>query len=180
MCECVCVCVCVCMCVCVYVCKVCLQRAESSATLLLKHLFTRTFRTPWTGDMTPWTWQNYQVVKLLGSSIWSVLTLERTILNSDVMILKRWSCWFFFSFVRTNSHEKENISTGPKNTLTTHQRWWGVILWGRNLTSTRVNNDVTDKFGWNHFRSRSTVRLNLPNPTLRSIISGSQGPFKFG
>ena len=44
--------------------------------------------------MTPFIWQNHRVVKLLGLSIRSVSTLEQTILNSDVMMLWRRSCWF--------------------------------------------------------------------------------------
>ena len=53
--------------------------------------------------MTPSTWQNHRVAKFLGLSFRSVSTWEQTILNSDVMMLRRRS-WFSSGFVRRNSH----------------------------------------------------------------------------
>ena len=53
--------------------------------------------------MTPSTWQNHRVAKFLGLSFRSVSTWEQTILNSDVMMLRRRS-WFSSDFVRRNSH----------------------------------------------------------------------------
>ena len=74
-------------------------------------------RTSWTGDMTPSTWQNHWVAKLLGLSIRSVSTLEQTILNSDVMMLRRRSSFSSLLFEQTLI-QMFAMEPNSRNTLT--------------------------------------------------------------